>query len=1797
MGLASLTPSNESAQDPEPVTPVRRGRPRKSELPPTPSNSALNTSQSDSVSRATNTPLTLANLNQWRKVELVEECRRRGLSYQGRKVEMRDRILHSISPEERPSVPIAADDSGARRSRSERLSTASAQISKGIAVQTSTQSGPSRTTRNFRRATTAGIGTSITVDGSNPFPPSPMPGSRSFSSRRLRSSSAVSHTERFIDDVSNNPDSTDDNMNTLRFASTDETITNERDSAHRDSNRSRGESVRSPPDAIMTDSNAPVERSDDLLVDKTLNRSLKESVAFAESGSSVAGGENVRVHTLSPKELVAFAESKLSAASDENARVHEADNIDLGKESIHESKSPPVTFAVASVLKGTEVVRAPSQNAEELLCSEPGNNHEGFPSVQEPCEKDLGSTEKENTPLLSESIVQEAPEGPTNNEQTDVCGSQPDHEVDDHMPPSGTMPVARVSSAKPDVQAALKIVGTEAVEDVGNGEAGIQSGNNAAETTFSGQVGRASVPERESDEVRNQERTDTSETPAPESIEIVEKNNGNSSTSKQVASDTIDNMEIVREDDVCIVNGRDVALDDNSKAPSSTLVVAAQLNDSPVRVLNVSGDGKVGVQVRFGNSVSGVADSNDVDLLGHVNSRGTSGSDSAETQGPGLLLTENVTVDAALDNAQVELKYTSGNLQALADTDRCVGIAVSSSGCDASKASAAACMVNDSGAAVLTVEAHAASKPSGEDIRNINESGANSPTQEDSNDIAMPTCPALDMPDVQPAVPNDIEMAEPEVSNTAEPAETKDSQDGEEVQQHGEKKKSPSRVTSYSLPGVDVNDKPNQAVIPNLGDPNDTRETAKQSEHDENEVARSDENSFQKIPGEDRSEHPLTLMGNEASRRDHKRSSSFASGHETFSRAVEGSEFAFKSNPATRDLCSKAIQLHETFKIGYSANARMSDGPGDPNMNTLRDITPTTYDNGHGAVVNEPEFRKPFESRPSKDALKEPLSDQFYNTDTKTAIDRSAQKGVCPLDEDSYFSESPLPSPRGTVSADLDELEKEESVKILSVPQIQEENARAIVDCVEGGEAPSIPQDTGELGAVQESGRQTGPPEKDAITGVLDGNEENEIVEQDNVMTEEDMDENLEVEIETIEEDQFESNGGVSESNNNVVVAASQASEEGDVYESESCASVDNPSDDGGGEVDINTEDAEDVGDDEESKSSGESAVNDYVEPDESVEEELASDESAEEGSEEEDLDSLEGQGSVGVEDVISLSSADNEQEGAVGEYVDEEPSPNNWGYEDNGMNVGNNVERDDIARDVVLGDNVVVDEAAIGEGAGADSACDESMASPDRDGEDADVEDEVDVREVVREMVPAVDIDISNKEVNLSSVAPVAETKLGGWANDSEVPDNSQSGIIAFAGRGTGPLAKVVGDVDTSQPVPMSPSPLSDPSQNRLMLAQSRYRPYVHTSSPVEASNLLRETQSVLKQLGEESGRVESVERREYDRRTQGAGTNSAVVCGSAGTLSQSSALHDDLFAPAPPPSPLFQSNLEADLNAAGVGHNSSVGSRRIGSTVRTNLDGAVVAMGGEAGVAFKKNIRKDDNAGLWPKNRVGTNVGKSLDEIATISTVGTKRIRELNCGDANGNVALQTVSSSRTGVVESKDEMVERPAKRVKRVSGLVENRLVMPTPTNAFKSLKPLLNPSNTNSTSGTYYVGNDADRSTNADILRRLNNIIEKEQGRKFEAFKDMRHEELPLFGPSVQRSPLFCVGTSSRNDHQSSRRILVNRFKKVKVVQLNDAAARQKLLEGSFNRVREAMRTSEVPLDETLRNLWERRERG
>lgn len=53
-------------------------------------------SMSESVSRATDTPKTLDNLEKWRKADLVIECRRRGLRAYGTKRELRDRIRENI---------------------------------------------------------------------------------------------------------------------------------------------------------------------------------------------------------------------------------------------------------------------------------------------------------------------------------------------------------------------------------------------------------------------------------------------------------------------------------------------------------------------------------------------------------------------------------------------------------------------------------------------------------------------------------------------------------------------------------------------------------------------------------------------------------------------------------------------------------------------------------------------------------------------------------------------------------------------------------------------------------------------------------------------------------------------------------------------------------------------------------------------------------------------------------------------------------------------------------------------------------------------------------------------------------------------------------------------------------------------------------------------------------------------------------------------------------------------------------------------------------------------------------------------------------------------------------------------------------------------------------------------------------------------------------------------------------------------------------------------------------------------
>lgn len=53
-------------------------------------------SVSESVSRATDTPKTLDNLEKWRKADLVVECRRRGLKAYGTKKDLRGRIRESI---------------------------------------------------------------------------------------------------------------------------------------------------------------------------------------------------------------------------------------------------------------------------------------------------------------------------------------------------------------------------------------------------------------------------------------------------------------------------------------------------------------------------------------------------------------------------------------------------------------------------------------------------------------------------------------------------------------------------------------------------------------------------------------------------------------------------------------------------------------------------------------------------------------------------------------------------------------------------------------------------------------------------------------------------------------------------------------------------------------------------------------------------------------------------------------------------------------------------------------------------------------------------------------------------------------------------------------------------------------------------------------------------------------------------------------------------------------------------------------------------------------------------------------------------------------------------------------------------------------------------------------------------------------------------------------------------------------------------------------------------------------------
>lgn len=1798
VGIGALTPANDSARDSEPATPVRRGRSRKSELPPTPSNSALNTSQSDSVSRATNTTLTFANLNQWRKVDLVEECRRRGLSYQGRKAEMRDRILDSLSPAERPSVPIAADDSGVRRLRSDKLSFATSKTSKGLAVQTSTQSGPTTTTRNLRRATTAGVETGITVDDSNPFPPSP--GFKSFARRRLRSSSGVSQKET-LDDISKNLDSTDNNDSSLRLASTEKATTNQHDEDRKDSNRSRKNIFPSLSERATTVDRTSVEHSDDELVDKSVDHTAK--------------GQG----TLTEEEL----------GDDQNNQASIAENVDAIEESAETCKSRVVEFAIKSISKDTKVQRFPPENMDAGFDTGRNNTHDN----------NSGLAGEEISSLPREPLSQEVPEGSDNDRRTEPSNAKQDRKNGDEVSSVEVKSQPEVLPTKSDVRVVLKTAEVEASKYTCSGKDGDLFTNTVAKVTSSKQIESVPDPKRSSDETQDQERPENLATAIPRNTETDENSTENQMTSGPKEPDTFDRIEDGHEDARGITESRDsgVALNDNPESLPGAMAVVAHLVESSVQTVDVNNGGNFVVQVHSETTVCNAANPSGMLLSDDGSLHDTTDTVSNDVKEPGLGVPEgSALVDPAPEKTQVEKTYGSGDFQSPIKTDQNAKADVVSSDRVAPKVSAVSGLGFKSSETATMADAYASTELPTSFVEGSGDPIMNRPSLENNDDSNMPTTSKFSKsqaPETECAGSGDVEMVDAEEENIARSLEVEDVRQENGLLLEREKGAASRSMVPVSVAEDSLDDATISKGNPILGNLSASEETPKRAGRDEDVIDCETTNDLVK-GREEGCSHGFGLSGKPISMSERKHFSGDALNREASSQTVEDVGAVAKPDCDTTE---PVVKLSHLPGGGHDlTDVLMSDGPSGLDSPSHHDVNVIKTSEAE-KIVNETECQSV-----SKPNLFNNL-DHLRNNDTTATTNYDEPNPEFVLDEGSYFSESPLPSPRAMSSANLNETGKDELAMSPRVPQswekskqvpsggegdevfdsVQGENYKSVVrgsnlhtelfqkrtktavsegieenedveeteenkDLVgnkeieenenneeiepnkesEGSDVNEVVRDIVEI-EVDEDFLANEEFEVNGRNELLDGNEHNDTADQDNVMTEEDMDENPEAEIETMEEDQFDSNSAIPEINSSVLVTNLQASDEDDVCESGSSAGVDNPSDDGAGEIDIGSEGARDEENDEESKSSEDSAGNESVEPDESVEEERASDDSLEVESEEEDLNNLEEQQhSLGGEDVISLSSADDGQEqNAILASDDEESAFDNQEFEDNDANV----EMD------VVGDGDMSDE---------------NVASSDRDGEEADVEDEVDVVSDAHIMMPEAEIAVIDREADRSLVVPVANTKTGESADDSLAPADSQSGIIAFAGKESQPFVEVNGDVDTSEPVPLSPMAMPDPAQNRPTLAQSRYKPYVRSYNQEEASSVLQQTQKALNQLGEEITKPENVENLEHDRHTRDEATRSVAVCGSGGTMSQSSAPHNDLFAPAPPPSPLFQGSLESNLNTAGLGCNPGMESQKVADVACTGSGGAVIAMGGEAGIAIKRKKEVIDRFQMYHNNVEDSNVGKSLDGIATISTLGSKRAREADSADAIGNVALQGMKNSQLGGEKCITGTDERPAKRIKRASGMVQKLSIVPTPADALRRLNPHLYNTDGNGC-GTQNPTSEAECARRAEILRRLGNIVEKEQGRKFEAFKEPR--PIDVSRSNGEKGALFCIGTTSRNDNLRSRRNLMNRFKKVKVVQLNDSSTRQKLVEESLNRVREAVRTSKV--DETLRNTWESRNKG
>lgn len=1796
VGMGALTPANDSARDSEPATPVRRGRLRKSELPPTPSNSALNTSQSDSVSRATNTTLTFANLNQWRKVDLVEECRRRGLSYQGRKAEMRDRILDSLSPAERPSVPIAADDSGLRRLRSDKSSFVTSKTARGLAVQTSTQSGPTTTTRNLRRATTAGVETGITVDDSNPFPSSP--GFKPFARRRLRSSSGVSQKET-LDDLSKDLDLTDNNGSSLRLASTEKVTTNQHEEDRKDSNRLRENFFPSPSEGAMTVDRSSGENSDDELADKSVDHTSKGQVTFTEEGLD----------------------------DDKDNQASTAETVDAIRESAETSKSRVVEFAIKSISKDSKVPRFSTENTDAVFDSDRNNTRDN--------NSDLAGGEISSLPHHPPS--QEAPEGSDNNGRTEASDAKQDRKNDGKVSSVEVKSQPAVLPTKSDVRVVSKTTEVE-MSEYTCGKDGDLFSNNVAKVISSEQIESVRDPERSSDETQNQERPENLATALPRNTETDENNTESQMASEPKELDTCDRIEDGHEGARGITESRvsGVALNDNSESIPGTMAIAAHLVESSVQTMDVNNDGNFVVHVHSETTVCNAENPSDMLLSDDIPLHETKGKGSDDINEPGLGLPESsALVDLAPDNVQVEMTCGSSSVQASIKTDQNAEADVVSSDRVVPKVSAVSGLVCKSSETTAMADALVATKPFASVAEGSGDPIMNRPSREDNDDSNAPITPKSHAPETEHAGSDDVEMIDAEKADISRSLEVEDVQHEKGLSQDRLKDATSRPTASVSMAEDSLNDATNSEANPILGNLSPSEETPNHVGHDEDLVDHEKNNDL--LEGrEEWYSHSSELTGKHLSVNEREHFLSVLSSREASSQAAEGVGVVVKSD---RD-GTEPVAMPRGVEVEDSADVLMSDRPNDMGSPSLRDVT-ITKTGGVEKNLNEPETQTASKLNLLNELETYSKLDHLRNIDTAAPIDYNERKRKSMLDEESYFSESPLPSPRAMSSVDLIETGKVELAKLSRVPQSRETGGQAPPDGGEGGEVFDSAREADYVSAVCKSDLHTESYKKSAMTGVserneqnkeskdieeieenkdlvvnkeveenedneetesnresegsevnevardneeievgkdfvvndrnelIDENEHNDTADQDNVMTEEDMDENPEAEIETTEEDQFDdSNGALPEINNSVLVTALQASEEGDVYESGSSAGADNPSDDGAGEIDIGSEEAGDEENDEESKSSEDSAGNESVEPDESVEEERASDDSPEVESEEEDLNDLEEQHSLGGEDVISLSSADDgQEENAILASDDEESAFDNREFEENDANV----EMDVVDDDYVSYENV---------------------ASSDQDGEEADVEDEVDVVSDAHDTMPEVEIEVTDREADLLPAVPVADTKIGESANDSLAPADSQSGIIAFAAKESQPFADVAGDVDTSEPVPLSPMAMPDHAQNRPTLAQSRYRPYVRSYNQEEASSILQQTQKALNQLGEEITKSENVENLDHDRHARNVAMRSVAVCGSGGTMSQSSAPHDDLFAPAPPPSPIFQGSVESNLNAAGLGRNRGVGSQKVADVVYTGSGGAVIAMGGEAGAAIKRKKEVCDRFQVHHNNLEDSRVGKPLDGIATISTLGSKRAREADSADAIVNVASKGMENTQPAGEKCITGTDERPAKRMKRASGMVQKLTIRPTPADAIRRLNPHLHQTNGNG-SGMQESTSEAERARRAEILRRLGNIVEKEQGRKFEAFKEPR--PMDVSRSNGERGPLFCIGTTSKNDNLRSRRNLVNRFKKVKVVQFNDSSTRQKLVEESLNRVREAVRTSN--LDETLRSMRESRNKG